>query len=58
MVAIWVLLACVDVVLVGAFTALGVKSEEQNQARKGMIAEQLPPIFWGYLHTIIRACCA
>jgi len=38
-VAIWVLLACVDVVLVGAFTALGVKSEEQNQARKGMIAE-------------------
>ena len=38
-VAIWVLLACVDVVLVGAFTALGVKSEEQNQARKGMIIE-------------------
>ena len=38
-VAIWVLLACVDVVLVGAFTLLGVKSEEQNQARKGMIAE-------------------
>jgi signal transduction histidine kinase len=38
-VAIWVLLACVDVVLVGAFTALGMKSEEQNQARKGMIAE-------------------
>ena len=38
-VAIWVLLACVDVVLVGAFTQLGVKSEEQNQARKGMIAE-------------------
>ena len=38
-VAIWVLLACVDVVLVGAFTALGVKSEEQNQARKGMIVE-------------------
>ena len=38
-VAIWVLLACVDVVLVGAFTALGVKSEEQNRARKGMIAE-------------------
>jgi len=32
-----VLLACVDVVLVGAFTALGVKSEEQNQARKGMV---------------------
>jgi signal transduction histidine kinase len=38
-VAIWVLLACVDVVLVGAFTLLGVRSEEQNQARKGMIAE-------------------
>jgi signal transduction histidine kinase len=38
-VAIWVVLACVDVVLVGAFTQLGVKSEEQNQARKGMIAE-------------------
>ncbi len=38
-VAIWVLLAGVDVVLVGAFTLLGVKSEEQNQARKGMIAE-------------------
>ncbi len=38
-VAIWILLACVDVVLVGAFTALGVKSEQQNQARKGMIAE-------------------
>ena len=38
-VAIWVLLACVDIVLVGAFTALGVKSEQQNQARKGMIAE-------------------
>jgi signal transduction histidine kinase len=38
-VAIWVLLACVDVVLVGAFTLLGVKTEEQNQARKGMIAE-------------------
>ena len=38
-VAIWVVLACVDVVLVGAFTLLGVKTEEQNQARKGMIAE-------------------
>ncbi len=38
-VVIWVLLACVDVVLVGAFTALGVKSEEQNRARKQMIAE-------------------
>jgi signal transduction histidine kinase len=38
-VAIWVLVACVDMVLVGAFTALGVRSEQQNQARKGMIAE-------------------
>lgn len=38
-VAIWVLLACVDVVLVGLFTLLGVKSEEQNRARKQMIAE-------------------
>ena len=38
-VTIWVVLGCVDVVLVGAFTLLGVKSEEQNQARKGMIAE-------------------
>ena len=38
-VAIWMLLACVDVVLVGAFTLLGVKSEEQNQARKQMIVE-------------------
>jgi len=38
-VAIWVLLACVDVVLVGVFTLLGMKSEEQNQARKGMIAD-------------------
>jgi signal transduction histidine kinase len=36
---IWVLLACVDVVLVGLFVLLGAKSEEQNQARKGMIAE-------------------
>ena len=38
-VAIWILLACVDVVLVGAFTMLGQKTEEQNQARKGMIVE-------------------
>ena len=38
-VAIWVLLAGVDVVLVGAFTLLGVGSEEQNQARKQMILE-------------------
>ena len=38
-VAMWVLVACVDIVLVGAFTLLGVKSEEQNRARKQMIAE-------------------
>jgi signal transduction histidine kinase len=38
-IAIWVLLACVDLVLVGVFTLLGIKSEEQNQARKQMIAE-------------------
>ena len=38
-VAIWILLACVDVVLVGLFVLLGQKSEEQNQARKQMIAE-------------------
>jgi signal transduction histidine kinase len=38
-VAIWIILACVDVVLVGLFVLLGAKSEEQNQARKGMIAE-------------------
>jgi signal transduction histidine kinase len=39
LVTIWLLLACVDVVLVGAFTFLGVKSEEQNEARKHMITE-------------------
>ena len=38
-VAIWVLLACVNVFLVSLFILLGVRSEEQNQARKGMIAE-------------------
>ena len=38
-VVIWVLLACVDVVLVGLFVLLGAKSEEQNQTRKGMIVE-------------------
>jgi len=36
---IWILLACVDVVLVGMFVLLGHKSEEQNRARKQMIAE-------------------
>jgi signal transduction histidine kinase len=39
LVAIWLLVACVDVGLVGLFTMLGARSEEQNQARKGMIAE-------------------
>ena len=38
-VAIRVLLACVDVVLMGVFVLLGMKTEEQNRARKGMIAE-------------------
>jgi signal transduction histidine kinase len=38
-VTVWVLLACVNIVLVGLFTLLGQKSEEQNQARKEMIAE-------------------
>jgi signal transduction histidine kinase len=38
-VVVWVGLSCVDVVLVGLFVLMGVKSEEQNQARKGMIAE-------------------
>ncbi len=36
-IAIWILMACVDVVLVGVFVMLGQKTEEQNQARKGMI---------------------
>ena len=39
LVAIWVLLACVDVVLIGVFVMLGQKTEEHNQARKEMIAE-------------------
>jgi len=38
-VAIWTVLACMDVLLIGVFTLLGMRSEEQNQARKGMIAE-------------------
>jgi signal transduction histidine kinase len=38
-VAIWLLLACVDLGLVGFFIMLGVRTAEQNQARKGMIAE-------------------
>jgi signal transduction histidine kinase len=36
---IWALVACVDVVMVGIFTALGQKTDDQNRARKGMIAE-------------------
>jgi signal transduction histidine kinase len=39
LVAIWVLLACVDVGLIGVFIRLGQKTEEHNLARKGMIAE-------------------
>jgi len=39
LVAVWLLLACVDLAMVGLFTMLGARSEEQNQARKGMIAE-------------------
>jgi signal transduction histidine kinase len=38
-VVIWLVLGCVDVVLVGLFVLLGAKSEEQNLARKGMIAD-------------------
>lgn len=38
-VAVWVGLTCVDVVLTGLFVLIGQKSEEQNQTRKGMIAE-------------------
>jgi signal transduction histidine kinase len=36
---VWILLACVDIVLVGVFVLLGARSEEQNQARKQMISE-------------------
>jgi signal transduction histidine kinase len=39
LVVIWVLLAGVDMVLIGVFTILGAKTEEQNKARKQMIAE-------------------
>jgi signal transduction histidine kinase len=38
-VAIWGLLTCVDLVLVGVFVLVGEKTAEQNEARKGMIAE-------------------
>jgi signal transduction histidine kinase len=39
LVAIWVILTFVDMGLIGVFALLGQKSQEQNQARKGMIAE-------------------
>jgi signal transduction histidine kinase len=39
LVVIWVLLASVDMVLIGVFTLLGMKTEEQNRARKQMIAD-------------------
>ncbi len=38
-VVVWVILACVDLLLIGFFVLLGQKSEEQNLARKQMIAE-------------------
>jgi signal transduction histidine kinase len=38
-VAIWVLITCVDLVLIGVFVLMGQKTAEQNEARKGMIAE-------------------
>jgi signal transduction histidine kinase len=38
-VAIWILLAGVDLVLVGVFVLLGEKTAEQNEARKAMIGE-------------------
>jgi len=39
LVVIWILLASVDMVLIGVFTLLGMKTEEQNRARKQMIAD-------------------
>ena len=36
---VWIMLACVDALLIGLFVLLGQKSEEQNLARKGMIVE-------------------
>ena len=38
-VAVWLTLACVDFLMVGVFTMLGQKTEEQNLTRKAMIAE-------------------
>jgi signal transduction histidine kinase len=39
LVAVWLILACVDLALIGFFVMLGVRTAEQNEARKGMIAE-------------------
>jgi signal transduction histidine kinase len=39
MAAIWLLFVFVDVFMIGVFVMLGQKTEEQNRARKGMIAE-------------------
>src|ERR1700744_5274021 len=38
-VAVWLTLACVDFLMVGIFTMLGQKTEEQNLTRKAIIAE-------------------
>jgi signal transduction histidine kinase len=38
-VVIWLVLGFVDMALIGLFVQIGVKTEEQNRARKGMIAE-------------------
>ena len=38
-VAIWILLTCVDLGLIGAFVLMGTKTEEQNLARKQIIVE-------------------
>lgn len=35
----WLMLACVDLILVGYFVSIGEKVGQQNMARKGMIAE-------------------
>jgi hypothetical protein len=37
--AMWALLTCVDMGLIGAMVLLGQKSERQNLARKAMIAD-------------------
>jgi signal transduction histidine kinase len=37
-VVIWLVLGGVDMALIGVFVQIGVKTEEQNRARKGMIA--------------------